>query len=89
MFERADKLLPVDDGQKKLLQDKIKIDVPVHFLSYEWDGFTPRFYGFDKEAEEVVELNLWELNHNLSYSMICTGSWHDGEYRPCPDQKKR
>lgn len=79
MFESADTLMPKNHEKK---------NEPVHFIGYKWEGFTPKFYGYDKEEAEVIGLDLWNLSHNFSYAMTCTGSWHDGQYVPCPSQNK-
>ncbi|MEI6796706.1 MAG: DUF2797 domain-containing protein, partial [Methanomassiliicoccales archaeon] len=77
MFQTADTLLG-KEGRKWM---------GVHIVSYDWDGFQPELLIFDQESRELSKLELTvgqKIDWKLSEDKVCTGSFPDGDYQPCP-----
>lgn len=77
MFQRADTLLGKEG--RKWMGD--------HVISYDWDGFRPHLLLYDQEGGGLSTLELEvgrKIDWKISEDKVCTGSFPDGDYLPCP-----
>lgn len=66
-------------------EDAANEDLSLHALEYHWDEFDPHLYCYDTLAEGVCELDLSDVDFEVSRRKVCVGRWDDrGEYIPCP-----
>lgn len=59
-----------------------------HAISYIWQGFEPQLHYFDSARDSMKELDLKNIDINVSYHSSCVGTWHAGKYQPCPNNAK-
>jgi len=57
----------------------------LHAISLDWQDFRPCLVVYDKDTGEVSDFDFWAVDFNVSHESRCVGSWHGGEYVPCPD----
>ena len=62
--------------------------VNYHAISFNWQGFEPHLNYYDKEHDEIRELDLGKLDINISHHANCVGNWNGSEYQPCPHDAK-
>ena len=62
-----------------------------HVLSFYWEDFTPilGLYDLQRATVENVELGPGiEFSFTAGSLKFCTGSFQEGEYRPCPGKSE-
>ena len=59
-----------------------------HMVSFDWQGFVPHLYYYQKASTDMKELDLGKLDINISHHSNCVGNWQDGKYKPCPEGNK-
>ncbi|HEX7392448.1 MAG TPA: DUF2797 domain-containing protein [Thermoplasmata archaeon] len=68
-------------------EDAANEDLSLHALEYHWDEFDPHLYCYDTLAEDACELDLSDVDFEVSRRKVCVGRWDDhGKHIPCPKQ---
>lgn len=74
-------------GSSEARNGSSKVELPLHSLEYHWDEFDPHMLCYDTVAKDVLELDLHDVDFEVSKVKTCVGRWDDeGEYIPCPKQ---
>lgn len=58
-----------------------------HVISYDWEGFQPQLVLFGQELKQLETMPLdvgQRIDWKLSEDKVCTGSFAEGDYLPCP-----
>ena len=76
MFVSADRLMAMENGEK------------LHAISFDWEGYTPRFLTYSFGNARLQELELDAVSFTVSDGQYCTGSFRAEGYRPCPFRRQ-
>jgi hypothetical protein len=59
----------------------------LHAISYDWQGFKPCLYVYDRTTEETREFDFRQVNYKVSHPVTCVGSWSEDGYVPCQNRE--
>jgi len=74
----------MDDGADPPLADGLEDALPLHAISFYWDGFEPRLECYDTVQRKVVQVGLDPAEFVVGSRKRCVGRFVGEDYHPCP-----
>jgi len=59
-----------------------------HVISFDWDGFHPNLIYHDVDNGKLGNVDIWNLDLEVSSQAICVGSWSNGSHVPCETSQR-